>query len=553
MPSTPHRRGTVLVAVVIAMILLGLVVATAVMSGTRDGDLTVLRVQGTKAQYAADAAVAMAVKEVFDNIDGDGNGTVGSISNSSLVTAGTALAGMTMSAAASTSGSTTTITARGTGTDTRRAMRVNLAAPVTTAATILFVVVNSGSLDAQESAKKSLMESWGYTVVPISESASAGDYATAALTSSVCYVSETAVSTNVSTKLTAFTIGVVTEESSISDELGMSTSMTTFTGAQIDIINTSHYITSTLASGVLTIFSAGQPVRYLSGTLGVITTLGYQPSTTNPTLAVMERGDTLTPNGTAAGRRVYLPFGNTGYDVNSLTADGITIMRRSIEWALLPVSHWKLDDASGSTAADSVGSNPGTLVSAAWATGYDNGGTQCNGVGSYIEVANSSSLQITSALTAAGWMRCDSTSSWPTGSVTSPLVRKGTSEPSNYALQVVDSKLAMFLDDVDTIGIRGNTTLGVGQWYHLAATWDGTTVRLYVNGVLDNTPTARAAPIGIDTRVLNIGGRSGGERFNGIIDDVRLYSRALTAAEVAALAQGERPKITDWTQVDPNN
>ena len=37
-------------------------------------------------------------------------------------------------------------------------------------------------------------------------------------------------------------------------------------------------------------------------------------------------------------------------------------------------------------------------------------------------------------------------------------------------------------------GIRGNTVLATGQWYHVAATWDGTTVKIYVNGVLDNSP-----------------------------------------------------------------
>ena len=58
-------------------------------------------------------------------------------------------------------------------------------------------------------------------------------------------------------------------------------------------------------------------------------------------------------------------------------------------------------------------------------------------------------------------------------------------------------------------------TLNTGTWYHVAATWDGTTAKIYINGVLDSS-TGRTGTIGSDARAVNIGGRSGStDMFDG--------------------------------------
>ena len=97
------------------------------------------------------------------------------------------------------------------------------------------------------------------------------------------------------------------------------------------------------------------------------------------------------------------------------------------------------------------------------------------------------------------------------------------------------------LDGNDAAGIRGNTVLTTGQWYHVAATWDGTTGKIYVNGVLDNSPgTAKASPIGTDTRPLYLGGRAGADYFDGMIRDVRFYNRPLSATELQKTGRARR-------------
>jgi hypothetical protein len=79
---------------------------------------------------------------------------------------------------------------------------------------------------------------------------------------------------------------------------------------------------------------------------------------------------------------------------------------------------------------------------------------------------------------------------------------------------------------------QGATALGKNSWLHLAATYDGTNVKMYVNGALVAT-TAAAGSIATSTGPLRIGGNGiWGEFFKGRIDDVRIYNRALSAAEV---------------------
>jgi hypothetical protein len=75
-------------------------------------------------------------------------------------------------------------------------------------------------------------------------------------------------------------------------------------------------------------------------------------------------------------------------------------------------------------------------------------------------------------------------------------------------------------------------------WMHVAVTFDGTKSTLYINGVEDNS-VIYASPVGIiaNTSPVQIGSRGGSNRWSGTLDDIRLYGRALSAAEVSDLFQ----------------
>ncbi|NUQ02060.1 MAG: LamG domain-containing protein, partial [Armatimonadetes bacterium] len=77
--------------------------------------------------------------------------------------------------------------------------------------------------------------------------------------------------------------------------------------------------------------------------------------------------------------------------------------------------------------------------------------------------------------------------------------------------------------------------LPTGRWVHLAGTFDGQTIRLYVDGV-EQASTARVGPLKPSSRPLWLGSYEAGHRahFTGLLDEVKLYDRALGAAEVRA-------------------
>jgi len=102
----------------------------------------------------------------------------------------------------------------------------------------------------------------------------------------------------------------------------------------------------------------------------------------------------------------------------------------------------------------------------------------------------------------------------------------------------IDSKVDFFIYTNDYYRVRGST-LSTGTWYFLCGTWDGSNVYLYEDGSLSNS-SSMSGTISIDavSRVSAVG--SGGYNppngpFDGIIDDVRVYNRKLTATEIEEL------------------
>lgn len=95
--------------------------------------------------------------------------------------------------------------------------------------------------------------------------------------------------------------------------------------------------------------------------------------------------------------------------------------------------------------------------------------------------------------------------------------------------------------DLDCTGAQ--CPISTGTWYHVASTWDGTTRKLFVNGVLkrSDTPGANNAT----AANFHIGKTCCSEFFNGLIDDVAIYTRALSAVEVAELANSSIPTPTN--------
>ena len=427
-------------------------------------------------------------------------------------------------------------------------------AATTPGSPLLMVVVDQDASDSQEATRVSLLESFGYAVNTIGETATASDYSAAISGVNLTYVPEDVNPNNLGTKLSSVAVGVVSEEPQLNDELGLASDGAQTTGTSLTISTNGHYITSPFSIGSLTIFSSSQETAIVQGTIAS-DTKSLANWSSSPTLAVLEAGAKTYTGASVSSRRVLLPWGGGAFDIAALNSNGQTILQRSLQWASGLIGHWRLDELTGATAFDTSGkNNHGTLNNFSFNTGsYSPGKVNTalnfNGTNNFISIPNAKILQLTSAMSITGWIRSDT---WGSGTDVDIILRKGEDNPNNWQLAIKDGRASMFLDDTDSNGIKGNTVLQNGVWFHVAGTWDGSQVRIYVNGALDiTTPGSKTAPIGVDTRAAYIGGRSGTDLSDAIIDDVRLYNYALTAEEVLAIkgaSQAKGVQIIEWLE-----
>lgn len=193
------------------------------------------------------------------------------------------------------------------------------------------------------------------------------------------------------------------------------------------------------------------------------------------------------------------------------------------------VGAWSFDEGAGTTSTDlSAHDNLATLQGAAWTTAGKHGNAlSFNGTSAKAVVADSASLDLTAAMTLEAWVYPNVVpTNWSTG------VYK---ETDRYYLEPGTDQNAPGAGGTFGSGNRnafGGSPLPAATWTHLACTYDGADIRLYVNGAQAGSVAATGA-ITTSASPLTMGGNTPyGEFFNGRIDDVRVYSRALSAAEI---------------------
>ena len=218
---------------------------------------------------------------------------------------------------------------------------------------------------------------------------------------------------------------------------------------------------------------------------------------------------------------------------NTTTATTVPVTVQNTASAGL-VGAWAFDEASGATAADQSGKgNNGTQTNATWITGGKfNNTLSFNGTNAWVTVPDAATLDLTTGMTVEAWVRPGTTGNWRTAVV--------KEQPGNlvygiYANTSANRPEAEVFVGGSTRSIVGPSALPTGSWSHLAATYDGTTLRLYVNGA-EVAQLAVSGSILTSNSPVRIGGNQawGGEWFNGSIDEVRIYNRGLTPAEIQA-------------------
>ena len=229
------------------------------------------------------------------------------------------------------------------------------------------------------------------------------------------------------------------------------------------------------------------------------------------------------------------------YNAGTATHQNATINPPNLQNGL--VGHWTFDGPtiSGTTVTDVSGNgNNGTMVNSPTPVpGVEGQALSFNGTSQYIDIPSSASLNgIGAAISMCAWVK-------PAAVQDGVIVARNAPGYEEWEIRMdrggnglfnvaISSSLALtHLDSVTTVASR------VGKWTNVCGTWDGQTVRIYVNGVVENSTANTGGawqtnlsglPVGIGDDPTN-----GGPYMNGSVDDVRIYNRALSAAEVQQL------------------
>jgi hypothetical protein len=198
------------------------------------------------------------------------------------------------------------------------------------------------------------------------------------------------------------------------------------------------------------------------------------------------------------------------------------------------IGWWKMDETSGTIAVDSSGyGNDGTVVGGAqWVSGYIDGAMDLDGDDDYVDCGYDPIFNTANEMTVAAWVTIRSVpTAWAS------VVAKG-----EYSWRISNNNtertyhFGITIWSASNPSVNGVTAVGLDEWHHVAGVYDGANINLYLDGLLDST-VATTSPIGVNAANVLIGENpeAAGRNWDGLIDDVRIYSRALSAAEIGEL------------------
>ena len=216
-------------------------------------------------------------------------------------------------------------------------------------------------------------------------------------------------------------------------------------------------------------------------------------------------------------------------------ADGVVYRRKHNA-----VAHWHFDEGSGTVAHDVDGQHNGTLgdgtaaKTPAWST---EGGSslQFDGTNDVLKVADSDALDLVgNTLTISCWVKRSASGS-------GNLVKKADAS-NGYRLWITSSGTLQFelLLGGTTKTVTSTTTIPLNTWKHVAARYNGSELRVFIGGTKETASTAATGALAATTEALWLGYYDAtNHHLNGYIDDVSIYNRALSDAEITNLSNNQ--------------
>jgi hypothetical protein len=214
------------------------------------------------------------------------------------------------------------------------------------------------------------------------------------------------------------------------------------------------------------------------------------------------------------------------------------------------VARWKFDEGAGTQAYDdSTNGNILTLTNgAAWSSGQSNTALSLDGTNDYAARSDaelvgsfpSKSSNAAQHFSLSAWIKLDRTGR------NQPIFAKQTSKIRGFDFYIDSGNklcLEVFSGNFTSTIAKSSRSLSANTWTHVAVTYDylsstASVIKLYINGALDTTVTNAVGPLVANTQPLVLGWHSTYNwLLDGLIDEARIYSRALSEQEIVALAK----------------
>lgn len=227
------------------------------------------------------------------------------------------------------------------------------------------------------------------------------------------------------------------------------------------------------------------------------------------------------------------------YIISAVNSIGESATSSSVSATPLDLfAYWKFDEASGTNAADSAGTNNGTLAatSATWIAGKTNNAVHLNGTANSFVSLPAGLVSTLSDFTIATWVKVDTNNAWArifdfgTGTGNYMFLAPTVGSTMRYAITTASTGSEQ--------QINNTSVLSTGGWHHIAVTLSGNTGVLYVDGAPVGTNSAMTLhPANLGSTTQNYIGKSQWPDPNliGSVDDFRIYNRALSSAEINSL------------------
>ncbi len=271
-------------------------------------------------------------------------------------------------------------------------------------------------------------------------------------------------------------------------------------------------------------------VTYRSGDARIFRNGSPDGSTTSITGTILTSDDPLT-----IGKRHSFYFDG---EIDDVVVYKRALTEREVKNAYMKVGHWSMDKGSGITISDkSLCMNTGTVNGATWVTDDSERGTvlEFDGVADYVSIPDSQSLDVADELTILAWVKPYSFSNSSYEGIVHKNYYGDLAQKTSYGLCVNynNGRPRFFLSTDDGYGqsLTADTELVCNQWQHIAVTYKSGDARIYRNGGIDGSSASITGNISTSSDPLTIGKRHS-FYFNGEIDEVCVYNKALSADEI---------------------